>query len=101
MQEGSAIHITVERTRGINGTVSATWRTQGGTAKPGTNFEGSSGVVTLDSGVMRQIFTVDVFDSGMYECHIATTQQSHSNHRTTHIAITRRRRPPHPYDEPS
>ena len=67
IEEGAGpLQIVVERTRGIRGRVSATWRTYAGSANPTMNFEGGSGTVDFEPGAIKGFFTINVVDSGMY-----------------------------------
>jgi len=62
-----SVQMVVERTRGIQGTVGAKWKTHNGTAFDNKNFRGGEGNVTFPPGVMRQIISIPIVDVGIYE----------------------------------
>jgi hypothetical protein len=64
-EKGGTATVTVTRTMGAAGDVTVPYETANGTASAGTNYTGTSGVLTFDQGEAAKTFTVDVFDDGV------------------------------------
>jgi Calx-beta domain len=64
-EKGSTATVTVTRTMGAAGDVTVPYTTANGTALAGTNYTGTSGVLTFDQGETAKTFTVDVLDDGV------------------------------------
>lgn len=64
-ERGTNVTITVVRTGGVGGIVSADYSIVNGTALAGTHFDSLSGTVTLGAGVMATNFEVTVRDNAV------------------------------------
>ena len=58
-------YLTVVRTNGFSGTVSASYATAGGTAVPGVDYVPTNGTVTFGDGVTNQVIAVPLINNGL------------------------------------
>lgn len=67
VEGSSAIEITVVRTNGSDGDVSANFTTVAGTADAGLDFEATSGTLFFPSGVTQQTLSIPLLDDEVFE----------------------------------
>jgi len=59
--------LRVSRTDGSEGDLTVQFRTEGGTAQPGTDFAATSGTITFSNEVMTLPVVIDIYDNNLFD----------------------------------
>ncbi|MCL6597644.1 MAG: IPT/TIG domain-containing protein, partial [Alicyclobacillus macrosporangiidus] len=66
-EDGGSAIITVDRSGGSDGVVSVAYATYDGTAKAGSDYTDTTGVLSFNDGETSKSFTVPILDNGVHE----------------------------------